>query len=182
MATHFSVIILAAGQSSRMGVDKAELNWQGLPLWRRQIQFARELGADDILLSHPRHGQADLKPGFGPLSGLHTLLPQCLHNTVLVLPIDMPLLTPKLLTPLLAHQNSAYFAQSALPCVLKHNPTLHAYIASQLHEQGRRSVQSLLTHCQADAISCAEPERLINANTPEQWQNLMQNHSMRKVV
>lgn len=173
MREAISVIILAAGQSSRMRQDKALLVWQGQPMWKKQLELARALGSDDILISHPELGQADHKPGFGPLSGLHTLLPQCQHEKVLVLPIDMPLLSPVLLQPLLQAGGSAFFKNCALPCVLKHNPSVHAYIASQLHERGQRSVQALLEHCEAQPITCPVPDFLVNANTPEQWQALI---------
>lgn len=182
MQEAFSVIILAAGQSSRMGQDKAQLVWQGQAMWQKQLELARALGSDDILISHPMLGQADHKPGFGPLSGLHTLLPQCLHEKVLVLPIDMPLLSPILLQPLLQAEGSAYFEDCALPCVLMHNPSVHAYIASQLHDRGQRSVRALLEHCQAQALLCPVPEFLVNANTPEQWQALTTNPLIKEAI
>lgn len=182
MQDAFSVIILAAGQSSRMGQDKAKLIWNNQPMWLKQVKLAQALGAKDILISHPEFGQADHKPGFGPLSGLHTLLPQCQHSRVLVLPIDTPLLTPELLKPLLAVKGSAFFENSALPCVLDHDPTIHAYIASQLHEHGQRSVHALLEHCQADKVSCHAPELLANANTLEQWQSLLKDSSIQEAI
>lgn len=173
-AMPFSAIILAGGQSSRMGRDKALLPWDGLPLWQHQQKILKTLGCSDILLSHPQLGMADDRPGFGPLSGLHTLLPHCHHQQVLVLPVDMPLLTTGILHHLLtaAQNNPVYFRDSALPCVLHRTPELFRYINHHTHPRGRRSIHALLEFCQAIAVPCPLPDTLVNTNTPAEWQQI----------
>ncbi|MFC3681343.1 molybdenum cofactor guanylyltransferase [Bacterioplanoides pacificum] len=173
----FSAIILAGGQSSRMGRDKALLCWQGIPLWQHQQNVLRQTGCDDILLSHPQFGVTDVKPGFGPLSGLQSLLPQCRHQWVLVIAVDMPLLTTATLHTLLtaAQQQPAYYRNSALPCVLHKTPELIRYLDHHTHPRGKRSVSALLQFCEARAIDCPQPDTLININTPAQWQTLISN-------
>lgn len=173
-ASPFSAIILAGGQSSRMGRDKALLRWHGLPLWQYQQQLLKQLGCDDILLSHPHLGIADQHPDFGPLSGLQALVPLCQHAHILVLPVDMPLLTPMLLEYLLqqAELQPAHFHNHALPCVLHNTPELIRYLNRQMHPRGQRSVKSLLAFCEASSLECPWPETLANTNTPEDWQQV----------
>ncbi len=174
MVTPFSAIILAGGQSSRMGRDKALLCWEGVPLWQHQQKVLKALGCDDILLSHPQFGIADRHPGLGPLSGLQTLLPQCRHALVMIVPVDMPLLNTAVLQPLLlaAQTDPVHFAESALPCVVHKTPALLRYLNHHTHPLGRRSVRAMLEFCQAVARPCPHPETLVNANTPAEWQQI----------
>ena len=48
---NFSAVILAGGKSSRMGRDKAWLEFRGHTLLARQIGIARETGAAEIMVS-----------------------------------------------------------------------------------------------------------------------------------
>lgn len=168
----FSAIILAGGRSSRMGTDKAQLPMNGLPLWLLQQVRLQQAGCDDIQLSHPQLGTPDQQAGHGPLSGLHTLLPFCKHERVLVLAVDMPWMTAALLRTLIHHsqEQPVFFKDHYLPCVLQNSSDLQSYIAKQLHEKGRRSVGALLSYCAARAIPCPSPQLLLNTNTPEDWQ------------
>lgn len=172
IARPFSAIILAGGYSSRMGSDKAQLLWQGIPLWQHQQQLLQSVGCEDILLSHPQLGIADLHPGLGPLSGLQTLLPRCRHTTVLIIPVDMPLLNSATLHTLLhgGQHTPVYFRESVLPCVLHRNDPLADYLQQNTQPHGQRSIGALLRHCQATAIDCPEPDALMNTNTPAEWQ------------
>ncbi len=176
MSTLFSAVILAAGRSSRMGQDKAQLELNGQTLLHHTQHLVHQLGCDDVHISHPRLGVADDRPDFGPLSGLHTLLPRCQHSRVLVLPIDMPLMTKELLDTLLQHSHteSVYFSPSALPCVLHNSTAMHAYIEQQLTPNGRRSVNALLAWCQARALPISQQPALTNTNTPSEWQQALQ--------
>lgn len=175
MNTAFSTLILAAGRSSRMGQDKAQLRLGEHTLLEHTQQLAEALGCNDIHISHPHWGVADSIPDLGPLSGLHTLLPRCRHPRVLVLPIDMPLMTKELLDTLLqhSHSESVYFSPSALPCVLHNSSAIQTYIEQQLTLHGRRSVNALLTRCQARALPIGAQPALTNTNTPTEWQHAL---------
>jgi len=47
----FSAVVLAGGRSSRMGREKALLEVDGAPLWRRQRDVLRAAGAAEVFLS-----------------------------------------------------------------------------------------------------------------------------------
>jgi molybdopterin-guanine dinucleotide biosynthesis protein A len=74
-----SAVILAGGESRRMGFDKAWMKLDGKPLLELAVAKVRELGIEAAFIS----GRAgvdysvfhcpiliDLEPGFGPLGGI----------------------------------------------------------------------------------------------------------------
>jgi molybdopterin-guanine dinucleotide biosynthesis protein A len=106
MPPRFSAVLLAAGRSSRMGCDKALLEIDGVPLWRRQRDVLVEAGAAEIFLS-ARPDQAwvqraegfaaalpDPFPGGGPLVGVVAALERMVHPWLAVLAVDLPAVTP----------------------------------------------------------------------------------------
>ena len=93
--------ILAGGRSRRMGRDKAQLPWGDQTFLSHAINRMEQvcnavfvvgetLGATVPILK-------DAFAGDGPLAGLHTALVQSKTDWNLVLPVDMPLISPALL-------------------------------------------------------------------------------------
>jgi molybdopterin-guanine dinucleotide biosynthesis protein A len=97
-------VVLAGGRSSRMGRDKAQLTWNGRMLLDRQLDTLREAGVDRALVSGHRTGYdavADIEPDRGPLGGLASIAASMEHEAdLLVIPVDMPLVTPAALARL----------------------------------------------------------------------------------
>jgi molybdenum cofactor guanylyltransferase len=98
----FTAVLLAGGESRRMGRDKATLEWRGRPLWEWQIEKLRALQPEKILLSvrsevswRPADVELrlDLPPSRGPLSGLAAALGSTDTDYFLALAIDMPFMT-----------------------------------------------------------------------------------------
>ena len=48
---NFSAVLLAGGRSTRMGRDKAWLDWHGVPLWRHQLEKLTALQAERVFIS-----------------------------------------------------------------------------------------------------------------------------------
>ena len=98
----FSAVLLAGGESRRMGTDKATLLFCGKPLWQVQLETLRRLRPIEIFLSartdpswRPNDVQfiADIPPSYGPLSGLAASLAKIHTAHLLALAIDMPFMT-----------------------------------------------------------------------------------------
>lgn len=67
-------VVLAGGSSSRMGVNKAELSYQGMPLAQWQAEKLRGIGLTEVLISGYGAGMIpDDIPGKGPLGGCTAL-------------------------------------------------------------------------------------------------------------
>jgi molybdenum cofactor guanylyltransferase len=107
----FSAVILAGGQSRRMGRDKAWLEVDGQPLILRQIHLARQVGAAGVFISgRPGRNYSKLKcpvlkdkfRDAGPLAGIERALHKIGSPFLLVLAVDLPHLTPSVLRLLLA--------------------------------------------------------------------------------
>ncbi len=97
-----SAVLLAGGESRRMGEDKATLLLHGKPLWQIQLELLRKLELAEILVSgrtdppwRPPDMQfvADDPPSRGPLSGLSASLGQIQTDHLLALAIDMPFMS-----------------------------------------------------------------------------------------
>jgi molybdopterin-guanine dinucleotide biosynthesis protein A len=98
----FSAVLLAGGESRRMGMDKATFLFGGKPLWQIQLETLRRLRPAEIFLSaktdpswRPADVQfiADIPPSCGPLSGLAASLAKIHSAHLLALAIDMPFMT-----------------------------------------------------------------------------------------
>jgi molybdopterin-guanine dinucleotide biosynthesis protein A len=96
---NISAVLLAGGQSRRMGRDKATILFRGKPLWQIQLDLLHELRLAEIFVSartDPTWRPPDLMfvpdqaPSRGPLSGLTATSARIRSCHLLVLAIDMP--------------------------------------------------------------------------------------------
>jgi molybdopterin-guanine dinucleotide biosynthesis protein A len=99
---NISAVLLAGGESRRMGQDKATLVFRGQSLWQTQVGLLRRLEPKEIFVSartdppwRPAEVQfvCDEPPSRGPLSGLAATLGQIRTGHLLALGVDMPLMT-----------------------------------------------------------------------------------------
>lgn len=98
-APEFHGVILAGGASRRMGRDKALVEIDGTPLWRRQRDVLLAAGAKSVAVVR-RPGQTpvatdvvhhwDLIADAGPLAGLHAALNGAPGAMLAVLAVDLP--------------------------------------------------------------------------------------------
>jgi len=95
--------VLAGGKSSRMGIDKAFLNFGGRTLLERATGLMRnvcaEVGIVGDATKFAKYGDVieDVYPGCGPLAGIHAALLRSSAESNLMLAVDMPFVTRELL-------------------------------------------------------------------------------------
>lgn len=108
--------VLAGGESSRMGRDKALLPFAGRPLIEHALAILREAGlsvtiagarpaAESMLAAHAPI-VLDTQHGLGPLAGICAALNTASTRCAVFLPIDLPLLPASLVGYLLHHARS----------------------------------------------------------------------------
>src|SRR5438270_11935623 len=98
-----SAVLLAGGESRRMGKDKVTMLFRERPLWQNQLDLLRELEPEQLLISaqtDPPWRPADVEfvpdvpPSRGPLSGISSVLSRTTSDHLLVLGVDMPFMSP----------------------------------------------------------------------------------------
>ena len=94
--------VLAGGQSSRMGEDKALVRFAGRPLVEIALEVLRGAGLD-VFIAGARSSLAGFAPvvedsesGLGPLSGILAALESTDRRRAVFLPVDLPLLPASL--------------------------------------------------------------------------------------
>ncbi len=111
-----SAVLLAGGESQRMGRDKATLPFRGKALWQNQLELLRKLKPAEIFISartdpkwrpHDVTFVADVPPSRGPLSGLAVSMNRMSTSYLLALAIDMPWMSNKYLEFLWAQMEPA---------------------------------------------------------------------------
>jgi molybdopterin-guanine dinucleotide biosynthesis protein A len=98
-ARTLSAVLLVGGESHRMGRDKATIEFNGRPLWERQLEILHALRPETIFVSARTTpswlpGDTELllddPPSHGPLSGLTKALAAMRTTHLLALAVDMP--------------------------------------------------------------------------------------------
>jgi len=123
-AGRLGAIILVGGASSRMGQDKALLDWGGQRAVNRVADLGRALGAKTVLTAGGDYGLPfvlDPSPQAGPVGGIVAAadrLKQEGCHRALILAVDAPTLTSVDLAPLLEPAEGGYFEAYPLPMVL----------------------------------------------------------------
>ncbi len=180
-----SGIVLAGGQSRRMGQNKSALQIGGKTLLERQVEKLRMLGISDILISGtdiPETFGARAVPdqyrSRGPVGGLHACLAQAECGSCLVLSVDTPLLPVSLLNyirrshtegiTVLAHHGKIE------PLIGIYDSSL-ADAAKKLLETERASVRDLMEQTICQTLAYAGPEVFLqNCNTPDDFLSAQQ--------
>jgi len=191
-------VILAGGQSVRMGSDKALLTIDGQPLLRQIVLQMRAAGMQDIIiaagdgsreaiyreaLAHLDHGGrilfvCDEFPGYGPLSGLHAALSAMQGGHAFVMACDMPVLSVSLLARMREYLNNAdvddVIRIPAQPFHAIYSPRIVPRLRFHLERDDRRVMQ-VIKGMATQFIQPTPEEELgfVNLNTPEHYERYM---------
>lgn len=164
-------LILAGGQSRRMGQDKALLEWRGASLLSHARSLLRAAGIGDIHAGgRPEEidGLPDSVPHAGPARAiLDAARLLCGHyDSLLVIPVDMPLLGRDQLLPLLTASpgEARHWEGQPLPALVPVD-ACNALRGEDIH-----SIKRLLGILKAEALPLPLADPLApfsNINTPD---------------
>ncbi len=158
-------VVLAGGRSSRMGQNKALLDYQGKPLIEHMMKILKKTGIKEIFISGDVDGYdclSDQAPFTGPAEAIKSVVKRLSgYAGFLFVPVDMPLLKPDMLHLLLQQKEGGYFTDRPLP----------AFITLPYPESEKKSVQGLLDDFGIYPIALPEhfSFSMKNANTPQDW-------------
>ncbi|GJL85393.1 MAG: molybdenum cofactor guanylyltransferase [Micavibrio sp.] len=159
-------VVLAGGCSSRMGQDKALLDYNGRPLLDHMIDLLQKMGVADIYVSGNYEGYhciPDSEPCNGPAEAIQGVMKELNgHDGALFVPVDMPFLTQDVLHILLAQEGGAFFKDRPLPAFIKQ--PCSGIIASSVH--------ALLEELGVPSVFLPEEfeSLMANINTQKEWQ------------
>lgn len=181
-----TALILAGGESRRMGQDKAQLLLGEYTLLQHIISTLQPLFVDVMVsVREPRTDCAlpqicDSTEHAGPLAGLLAGMTQTQTAWLFVVACDMPFISPPLVQVLSAYRNELWDA--VVPVVDGHPQPLAAFYATRLidtvranlNSSGKHSLRALLDQCavcyvQASELRAADPalHSFFDLDTPQ---------------
>jgi len=189
-------VILAGGQSSRMGSNKALLPYRGGRFIESIHRQLAELFEDLLLVTNNPEQYAflgcrmvpDLYPGMGALAGLHAGLYHCRTPHIFAVACDMPYLNESLIRALLARRHQA---DVVIPESGQGLEPLHAVYGQgclpameQSLLSGRRRIVSFFPHTSvhtftSDHVATIDRDfsSFSNINTPADYFELRKNEN-----
>lgn len=182
------IIILAGGKSTRMGTDKTRLLYTGETLLRRAYRRFSEVFDDVYISANGDTGVSgarvirDIRPGLGPISGLHASLLE--FESVFLVAADMPFSDPETAKSVIEN------GKGGVACAAASNgrsePLFAFYTRGVMPEvekaleNGDYSLHRLLSRVGAELME-VDPEVLVNINRPEDYEKLNSHIELYKI-
>jgi len=171
-------VIIAGGQSRRMGFDKKQIDFEGKSFLQRSIDLLTKITDEVVINSNENiptslHIIKDESQNKGPLGGIYSVLKNIKNDLALVVPGDLPLLDEEVLEFLLNNYDGKSKA-----CVFEVNNHIealvglyHKNILPDMEQQlasGEYKLQILLEKVVAQKVSGNQfAGKFLNINTPQ---------------
>jgi molybdenum cofactor guanylyltransferase len=183
-------IVLAGGNSTRMGLDKGRLKWKGRLLIDYSIEalkpFCKEILISANFPEYANHGYtviADKYQGIGPMAGLHAGLSASSTGQHIFLSCDMPLINHQVIQLLLDHSPGFQAVAPSIDgrlfpvCAWYHKSAL-AVIEEEIEAGLHKTVFCLnrLKTLKIDLSNTVHAHKFININTPKDFESLTTMH------
>ena len=173
----FAAVLLCGGRSTRMGRDKAFIDWNGRPLWQVQLEKLQQLGPNRLLISC-REEQgivSDAEIIFDPIDsndgplGAITRCLELVKKPLLVLAVDMPWMTVEFLRDQILPGGFFRGPHGFEALCAVYEPAMLPAMQKALAER-RLALQRVIEACQPRVRELSEEHTLFfrNANTPEE--------------
>ena len=187
-AKSVSAFILAGGKSTRMGTDKAFVDFEGRTLLARALELARSVTSEVCIVGGKAKFASfapvveDVFRDCGPLGGIHAALRTSTAELNLMLAVDLPFVTEAFLQYLIGKSRKASDAAVIIPRAGGHWQSLcaiyrrqFAAVAENALGAGRYKIDPLFAMVPIQGIEEEElqsagfsQEVFCNLNTPEE--------------
>jgi FdhD protein len=161
-------VLIAGGKSSRFGEDKAFLDWNGEPLFQRQLKKLQALGPNQLWLSangDQDYGELpngvirvdDDDEGLGPVGGLLNVFKRSEAERIVVLGVDLPLMEEGFLAKLVDDDSGIVPKTQRYwePLAAVYPREAMLAILESAMEQGNRKLQRLLDKAEQSGVTRA---------------------------
>ncbi|MCH2204410.1 MAG: molybdopterin-guanine dinucleotide biosynthesis protein B [Lentisphaerales bacterium] len=183
-------LLLTGGKSSRMGKDKAYLEYAGKPQLNRANDLLKSK-VSDVRISCKNRGDypgfeqdvylEDRFDGLGPLGGSLTAISEDAKSAWLVMAVDLPLVDEDALNHLLENRNP-FKTATAFRSNFKDfpEPLFTIYEPQARHNifkfmgLGYSCPRKVLINSPVETLEQQNPRWLDNANTPEEYEEICQ--------
>jgi molybdenum cofactor guanylyltransferase len=181
-----TAFVLAGGKSTRMGADKAFLDFDGRTLLDHALDRARQVSARVCIVGDPgkfgTYGESlqDRYPNCGPLGGIEAALASTATELNLVLGVDLPFIEVAFLKHLLSRARATGATVTVPRAGRGLQPLCAVYakdfaaLASASLQSGQNKIDPLFTTVQTYVLSEEELTRegfsahmFCNLNTPQ---------------
>jgi molybdopterin-guanine dinucleotide biosynthesis protein A len=189
-AAPLKALVMAGGKSTRMGKDKSELDYHGVPQYQYLCAMLAELNIDTYVSCREEQREffeskgtqviADRILNCGPIGGILSAYMQHPDSAWLVLACDVPMLDKALLQELINERDHAHNATAFIsphdnlpePLIAIWEPKNYNK-ALQFLAQGYTCPRKVLMNTKTKLRQPSEPHKLANANTPEEMNLLL---------
>ena len=183
-----AAFVLAGGQSTRMGVDKAFVQLEGCTLLAHALALAKNVTSDVRIVGSPQKFAAfgevveDEFPQHGPLAGIHAALRASSSELNLMLAVDMPFVEVPFLEYLFQEAARLESVMVTIPraagawqtlCAVYRKP--FADVAEQALRQGKNKIDPLFRETTIQILDVPALTKhnfslnmFRNVNTPEE--------------
>jgi molybdopterin-guanine dinucleotide biosynthesis protein A len=184
-----TAFVLAGGKSTRMGKDKAFLEFKGRILLARALELAGSVAQDVRIVGEPRKFAAfgrvieDIYRERGPLGGIHAALKSSSTELNLMLAVDLPFVEPSFLRYLVFAAREAKAVVTVPRASDRLQPLCAVYrrrfaeVAEQSLAQGKNKIDTLFAVVETRIFGQEElsgagfsGRMFDNLNTPKEFQ------------
>lgn len=162
-------VVLVGGRSSRMGQNKALLEYKGMPLVEHAQTTLHMPEVTKIILGGRLDGYEtvpDITPHEGPAKAMaHIMESHPDFDGYLFVPVDMPLLGSDTLHRLLQQEVSAFYEGWPLPTYIRKDAAINKdckSVRALLDAMGAKSIKPDMVH----------QSQFMNVNSPDEWKIL----------
>ncbi len=180
--SHLKGLVLAGGESTRMGFDKGRMDYHGAPQREYLLRLLKEYTTEAYISCRPGQINDSLLPviedkhdDLGPFGGILSAFEFDPYVAWLVVACDFPLLDHAAISQLVEERDTSSIATSFLdthtlmpePWITILEPKIYP-ILRDYHLRGRSSLRGILVDFNSALIRAKDPNLLLNANTPEE--------------
>jgi len=183
-----SFIILAGGQSRRMGVNKAELDFHGQTFLEAQIAKARSMGFIDIIVSGYPSEVSSITPVMdeflnrGPLGGMYSCFKAAKNKYCFIICVDVPQIVENIVLSLIDFHEKEESDITLLCQNGKIEPLIGIYPSDSykkilpIIKNGSAKVFRLIDQYDYKVFRVDDKSNVMaNINTPEDYQRIIKN-------
>ncbi len=174
-------VVLAGGESSRMGEEKSLMQFRKQQLINFSIS-ALQPYCSEILISSSKdiHQKfscriiADEFQKIGPIAGIHSALKNSKTDYIIILPCDSPMVKPQFVQYLISQieENDKaivpQYQENKEPLFSIYHKSILAVVESQISNRDYR-LTHLLDQVKAKVIEVTDRSCFVNINTPEDF-------------